>query len=66
MMQHAKQLLALAGALLLSACASLQPIDLPDETALPPFEDVFWSNLKPDLRATGTWLNDGPKRWTGA
>ena len=54
------RLLTLAAALLLGACASLQPIDLPDETALPPVEDAFWSNLKPDFE--GDWyylLNDG-------
>lgn len=55
-------LFTLAATLLLSACASLQSIDLPDEAALPPVEDAFWSSLKPDFE--GDWyylLNDGSK-----
>lgn len=47
-------------ALLLAGCATLKPVDLPDETASPPAENPLWAEL--DAAQPDDWfllLNDG-------
>ena len=53
--------LLLAAALLVSACASLAPVDLPDAATPGPSQAAFWEEL--EVARPGDWfvmLNDGP------
>ncbi len=54
-------LAALGCLLLLAGCSTLQPVDLPEELALPPAPSPFWQAVDADMsRDWHVLLNEGP------